>query len=172
MKKPIIFVIDDDPQVIRAIQRDLRQTYGKVYRILTAISGSEALESLKQLKLKNEVVAMFVSDQRMPVISGVEFLASAKKSFPNAKSVLLTAYSDIDAAINAINDVQLDYYLTKPWDPPEEKLFPILNDLLDDWQASYRPEFEGIKLIGFQWSPRSHAIKEFLTGNLIPYLWL
>lgn len=172
MKKPIIFVIDDDPQVLRALQRDLSRNYSSVYRILTAVSGVEALESLKQLKLKNEMIALFLSDQRMPGLSGVEFLASAKRSYPDAKTLLLTAYSDINAAIKAINDVQLDYYLMKPWDPPEEKLFPVLDELLDDWQAKYHPEFEGIKLIGFQWSPWSHAIKEFLTGNLIPYLWI
>jgi len=172
MGKPIIFAIDDDAQVIRAIERDLRMSYRKDYRILSAQSGQHALESIKQLKLKNESVAMFVSDQRMPEMSGVEFLTEAKEIYPEAKSVLLTAYSDIDAAIKAINDVQLDYYLMKPWDPPEEKLYPFLNDLLFDWQGSFIPEFEGIKVIGYQWSPRSHAVKEFLAGNLIPYLWL
>lgn len=172
MKKPIIIVVDDDAQVLRALRWDLGRNYGSAYRILTAVSGTEALESLKQLKLKNEMVAMFLSDQRMPKLSGVEFLASAKTSYPDAKTLLLTAYSDMGAAIKAINDVQLDYYLMKPWDPPEEKLFPVLDDLLGDWQAKYQPEFEGIKLIGFQWSPKSHAIKEFLAGNLIPYLWI
>ena len=171
MKKPIIFVVDDDPQVIRAIERDLRQNYRKDYRILSAESGKVALTALKKLRLKNDTVAMLISDQRMPVMSGVDFLNSAKKYYPDAKYVLLTAYSDIDAAIKAINDVQLDYYLMKPWDPPDEHLFPILNELLYDWQASYRPEFEGIKIVGYQWSPRSHTIKDFLAGNLIPYLW-
>lgn len=172
MKKPMIFAIDDDTQVLRAIERDLRKYYRKDYRIITAQSGKEAFESLKKLKLKNEITALFVSDQRMPEMSGVDFLTLAKDVYPEAKRVLLTAYSDTDSAIRAINDVQLDYYLMKPWDPPDEKLYPILNDLLEDWQAAYKPDFEGIKVVGYQWSPRSHAIKEFLAGNLIPYLWL
>ncbi|MGH7884888.1 MAG: FAD-dependent oxidoreductase [Thermodesulfobacteriota bacterium] len=172
MKKPIIFAIDDDPQVIRAIERDLRKSYSRDYRILSSVSGKKALENVKQLKLKNENVAMFVSDQRMPEVSGVDFLFEAKQSFPEAKSILLTAYSDTDAAIKAINDVALDYYLMKPWDPPEERLYPILDDLLDDWQAGFRPDFEGIKVLGYQWSPKSYAIKDFLAGNLIPYQWL
>ncbi len=172
MKKPMIFAIDDDTQVLRAIERDLRKYYRKDYRIITAQSGKEAFESLKKLKLKNEITALFVSDQRMPEMSGVDFLTLAKDVYPDAKRVLLTAYSDTDSAIRAINDVQLDYYLMKPWDPPDEKLYPILNDLLEDWQAAYKPDFEGIKVVGYQWSPRSHAIKEFLAGNLIPYLWL
>ncbi|MGH7806507.1 MAG: FAD-dependent oxidoreductase [Thermodesulfobacteriota bacterium] len=172
MKKPIIFAIDDDTQVLRAIERDLRRSYSKEYRILSAESGPEALESVKQLKLRNETIAMFISDQRMPEMEGVVFLAATKEYYPDAKRTLLTAYSDIDAAIKAINDVQLDYYLMKPWDPPEEKLYPVLNDLLDDWLNVFKPEFDGIKLVGYQWSPRSHAIKDFLTGYLIPYLWL
>ncbi len=172
MKKPIIFAVDDDPQVSKAINRDLRQAYRQAYRILGTESAPEALAALKDLKLKNEVVAMLVSDQRMPEMPGVDFLAAAKQYYPEAKRVLLTAYSDIEAAIKAINDVQLDYYLTKPWDPPEEKLYPVLNDLLEDWQAGYRPEFEGLKLIGYQWSPKSHRLKDFLAGNLIPYQWL
>ncbi|HWP91217.1 MAG TPA: FAD-dependent oxidoreductase [Thermodesulfobacteriota bacterium] len=172
MKKPIIFTIDDDPQVLRAIERDLRRSYSKDYRVLSAGSGPEALESVKQLKLRNETVAMFISDQRMPDMEGVVFLAATKEYYPDAKRTLLTAYSDIDAAIKAINDVQLDYYLMKPWDPPEEKLYPVLNDLLDDWLNVFKPEFEGIKVVGYQWSPHSHAIKDFLAGNLIPYLWL
>ncbi|MEW6144159.1 MAG: FAD-dependent oxidoreductase [Thermodesulfobacteriota bacterium] len=172
MKKPMIFAIDDDNSVIRAIERDLRKYYGKDYRILTAQTGEEALESLNRLKLRNEVVALFVSDQRMPGLSGVDFLVRAKDIYPDAKRALLTAYSDTDSAIKAINEVQLDYYLMKPWDPPEERLYPVLNDLLDEWQASYRPDFNGLKLVGYQWSPHSHAIKEFLAGNLIPYQWL
>lgn len=171
MKAPIIFAIDDDPQVLRAIERDLRRLYGKDYRIMSAESGLQALESVKQLKVRNEIIAMFVSDQRMPEMEGVEFLSATKEYFPEAKRTLLTAYSDISAAIKAINDVQLDYYLMKPWDPPEERLYPILNDLLDDWQGSFKPDFDGIKVIGYQWSPRSHTIKDFLAGNLIPYQW-
>jgi thioredoxin reductase (NADPH) len=127
---------------------------------------------VKRLKLGNEMVAIFLSDQRMPEMEGVEFLAATKEYYPDAKRALLTAYSDISAAIKAINDVQLDYYLMKPWDPPEEKLYPVLNDLLDDWISVFKPEFEGIKVVGYQWSPLSHAIKDFLAGNLIPYLWL
>ncbi|HSC33815.1 MAG TPA: FAD-dependent oxidoreductase, partial [Thermodesulfobacteriota bacterium] len=172
MKKPMIFAIDDDHAVIRAIERDLRKYYGKEYRVMTAQSGEESLESLSKLKLKNEVVALFVSDQRMPGISGVDFLVRAKDIYPEAKRVLLTAYSDTDSAIKAINEVQLDYYLMKPWDPPQEKLYPVLNDLLDEWHASYKPDFDGIRLVGYQWSPHSHAIKEYLAGNLVPYLWL
>lgn len=172
MKKPILLTLDDDQQVLRAIVRDLRAAYGKDYRILSTASASEALESLKDLKNKNEVVALFLSDQRMPEMLGVEFLQQAKEFFPDAKRVLLTAYSDTDAAIRAINDVQLDYYLMKPWDPPEEKLLPALNDLLDEWQSKHRPLFEGIRIVGFQWSPRSHQAKDFLSGNLIPYQWL
>ena len=172
MKRPIIFAIDDDPQVIRAIARDLRSEYKKDYRILSTDSSEEALNSLQELKKQGEEVAVFLSDQRMPDMLGVEFLQKAREFFPASKKVLLTAYSDIDAAIKAINDVQLDYYLTKPWDPPTEKLYPILNDLLEDWQSHYIPDYEGIKVIGYQYSPKSHEVKDFLAGNLIPYLWL
>ena len=172
MKRPIIFAIDDDPQVIRAIARDLRSEYKKEYRILSTDSTEEALASLKELKKQGEEVAVFLSDQRMPDMLGVEFLQKAREFFPASKKVLLTAYSDIDAAIKAINDVQLDYYLTKPWDPPSEKLYPVLNDLLEDWQSHYTPDYEGIKVIGYQYSPKSHEVKDFLAGNLIPYRWL
>lgn len=172
MKKPIIFAIDDDPQVLKAIVRDLRSEYRKDYRILATESAEEALSSLKDLKNKGEVIALFLTDQRMPEMLGVEFLAEAKTIYPDAKSVLLTAYSDIEAAIKAINDVQLDYYLLKPWDPPEEKLYPVLTDHLDEWQSNFKPPFQGIKIVGYQWSPKSHAIKDFLSGNLIPYQWL
>lgn len=172
MNKPIIFAIDDDAQVLRAITRDLRGKYRQEYRVLSTQSPNEALESLPELKQKGETVALFLSDQRMPDMIGVEFLEKAKALFPDAKRVLLTAYSDTDAAIRAINEVQLDYYLLKPWDPPEEKLFPVLDDLLEDWQGNFRPEFEGIKLIGYQYSPKSHIVKDYLAGNLIPYRWL
>jgi len=172
MKRPIIFAIDDDPQVIRAIARDLRREYKKDYRILSTDSFQEALQSLEELKKQGEEVAIFLSDQRMPEMLGVEFLQQAKDFYPKSKKVLLTAYSDIDAAIKAINDVQLDYYLTKPWDPPGEKLYPVLNDLLEDWQSQYIPDFEGIKIVGYQYSPKSHEVKDFLAGNLIPYQWL
>lgn len=171
-KQPIIFAIDDDPAVLKAVVRDLKNKYRKEYRVLSTESPQEALDSLAELKNKNETVAMFLSDQRMPDMLGVDFLERAKKSFPEARRVLLTAYSDIDAAIKAINDVQLDYYLMKPWDPPEEKLFPVLDDLLESWQGTYRPDFDGIKLVGYQFSPKSHTIKDFLSANLIPYQWL
>jgi thioredoxin reductase (NADPH) len=171
MTIPIIFVIDDDPQVLRAITRDLRTQFRQHYRILSTSSVKEALESLLDLKNKGETIAVFVSDQRMPEMEGVEFLQKAREFFPDAKRVLLTAYSDTDAAIKAINNVQLDYYLMKPWDPPEEKLYPVINELLDDWQSNYRPPFKGIKVIGYQFSPKSHEIKEFLSGNLVPYQW-
>lgn len=172
MKKPIIFAIDDDPQVIRAIARDLRNRYRRDYRIMSTDSPQEALEALPDLKKKEEEVAIFLTDQRMPKMLGVEFLEQARAYYPEAKKALLTAYSDIDAAIKAINDVQLDYYLSKPWDPPEEKLYPILDDLLDDWQSRYVPGFQGIRVVGYQYSPKSHRIKDFLAGNLIPYQWL
>jgi thioredoxin reductase (NADPH) len=172
MRLPIIVSIDDDPQVLQAIQHDLRQKYRKQYRVLATTSAKEALESLSELKKKGEEVALFLSDQRMPQMTGVAFLAEARKIFPNAKRALLTAYSDIDAAVRAINEVQLDYYIAKPWDPPEEKLYPILDDLLSDWQSNYRPTFEGLRLIGYQFSPQSHALKDFLAGNLFPYQWL
>jgi len=172
MKKPIIFALDDDPAVLRAVVRDLREAYKREYRILATESADEALDSLKELKNKGEVVALFLTDQRMPEMLGVEFLEKAKEYFPEAKRILLTAYSDTEAAIKAINEVQLDYYLMKPWDPPEEKLFPVINDHLDEWQSNFKPEFQGIKIVGYQWSPKSHMIKDFLSGNLIPYQWL
>jgi thioredoxin reductase (NADPH) len=171
-QQPIIFVIDDDQQVLRAISRDLKNHYRQDYRILSTASVKEALDSLLELKNKGEVVALFLSDQRMPEMEGVDFLCRTTTMFPNAKRVLLTAYADTDAAIKAINEVKLDYYLTKPWDPPEEKLYPILTDLLEDWQGHYRPDFRGIKVIGYQYSPKSHDIKEFLSGYLVPYLWM
>ncbi|AXT50946.1 response regulator [Aquimarina sp. BL5] len=172
MKKPIIFALDDDPQVLRAVTRDLKSEYRKEYRVMSTESANDALEALENLKKKNEVVALFLVDQRMPEMLGVEFLKKAKQFFPDAKKVLLTAYSDTDAAIRAINDVQLDYYLTKPWNPPEEKLYPTLNDLLDTWQINFQPEFDGIKVVGYQYSPKSHDIKDFLSGNLFPFQWL
>lgn len=172
MKQPIIIAVDDDAQVLRALTRDLRSQYRKEYKIMSTDSASEALDALKDLKQKNESVAMFVSDQRMPEMLGVDYLTEAKKIFPHAKRVLLTAYSDTDAAIKAINDVQLDYYLMKPWDPPEEKMYPVLTDLLEDWQMNNIPEFDGIRVIGYQFSPKSHEIKDFLSGNLHPYQWL
>lgn len=171
MNKPIIFSIDDDQQVLRAISRDLKTQYNSDYKIISTTSANEALEALTDLKNTGDTVAMFVVDQRMPEMEGVDFLQKAIKIYPDAKRVLLTAYSDTEAAIKAINVVQLDYYLTKPWNPPEEKLYPVINDLLDDWQSDYTPDFKGIKLIGYQFSPKSHEIKDYLAGNLMPYRW-
>jgi len=172
MNLPIIFTIDDDPQVLRAISRDLKKKYNGEYKILSTTSAHEALEILTDLKNSSDVIALFLCDQRMPEMEGVAFLEKAIKIFPEAKRVLLTAYSDTDAAIKAINEVKLDYYLIKPWDPPEEKLYPVINDLLDDWQGDYIPEFKGIKLVGFQFSPQSHLVKDYLGSNLIPYRWM
>jgi len=172
MSLPIIFCIDDDAQVLRAITRDLKSRYREGYRILSTTNIQEALDSLLDLNNKGESIALFISDQRMPEMPGVDFLAKALKYFPEAKRVLLTAYADKDAAIQAINAVKLDYYLIKPWDPPEEKLFPVIDDLLDNWQCDYHPVFKGIKVIGYQYSQRSHEIKDFLAGNLVPYQWL
>jgi thioredoxin reductase (NADPH) len=172
MKLPFILITDDDNQVLRAIQRDVRNKFREDYKILAIESAVETLEAVKELKSKNETVALFISDQRMPEMEGTALLEKAKAFFPDAKKVLLTAYSDIEAAIKAINTLKLDYYLLKPWSPPEEKLYPVIADLLEDWQNNFTPEFEGIKVIGYQWSPLSHKIKDFLTGNLIPYRWL
>ncbi|MDZ4767749.1 MAG: FAD-dependent oxidoreductase [Chloroflexota bacterium] len=170
--KPVIFLLDDDPEVLNAIQRDIRREFGKDYRVMRASAGSEALEALAQLKLRDDVVAFFLIDQRMPEMTGVEFLTEAMKFFPDARRALLTAYADTNAAIQAINAINLDYYLLKPWDPPEENLFPVVHDLLDGWQRNYRPEFEGVRIIGNRWSPQSHALKDFLARNRVPYRWL
>ena len=156
MAKPVIVAVDDDQVVLSAIQRDLRRQYGKEYRIVGADSGAAAIEALRQLQLRNDPVALLVADQRMPQMTGVEFLARAIELFPNAKRVLLTAYADTEAAIRAINDIRLDHYLMKPWDPPEERLYPVLTDLLDDWQAQFPPAFEGIRVVGHRWSPQAH----------------
>jgi len=172
MSLPIIFCIDDDAQVLRAITRDLKSRYRDRYRILSTTVVQEALESLLELNNKGEAVALFLADQRMPEMQGVDFLVKAIQYFPEARRALLTAYSDKDSAIKAINEVKLDYYLVKPWDPPEEKLFPVIDDLLHDWQCDYHPVFKGIKVIGYQYSQSSHEIKDFLAGNLVPYQWL
>ncbi|MEL6460287.1 MAG: FAD-dependent oxidoreductase [Cyanobacteria bacterium J06641_2] len=172
MMKPVILTVDDDPQVLQAVARDLRQQYGSDFRIMRADSGASALEILEKLKLRNETVALFLADQRMPHMSGVEFLEKGLEMYPDAKRALLTAYADTDAAINAINKTKVDYYLMKPWDPPQEKLFPVIDDLIDDWMAHFRPPFEGIRVIGNRWSPDSHQAKDFLARNQIPYEWL
>jgi thioredoxin reductase (NADPH) len=172
MTKPVIFSIDDDPQVLRAINRDLKTQYNNEYKIISTTSANEALEALTDMKNAGDTVALFLCDQRMPEMEGVAFLEKAKPIFPSAKRVLLTAYSETDAAIRAINNVQLDYYLLKPWNPPEEKLYPVINDLLEAWQSEYTPAYKGIRLIGYQFSPLSHAIKDYLASNLIPYRFL
>ncbi len=171
-RKPIILTVDDDEQVLRSLKRDLRNRYKDDFRIVTTTSAKEALEAVQDLKKKGETMALYLCDQRMPEMLGVDFLEQAKPMYPSAKRVLITAYSDTDAAIKAINDVQLDYYLLKPWDPPEEKLYPILDDLLEDWKLSYRPDFEGIRVVGYQYSPKSHNIKDWLAANLLPYQWI
>jgi thioredoxin reductase (NADPH) len=172
MSEPVIMTVDDDPQVCNAIERDLRRQYRPDYRIVKATSGQDGLNAADALKRRGDSVALFLADQRMPEMTGVEFLGQAVELFPAAKRVLLTAYADTEAAIKAINDVNLDYYLLKPWDPPDEKLYPVVSDLLEEWQAAYQPIFEGIRVVGNQWAPASHQVKEFLARNNIPYLWL
>jgi thioredoxin reductase (NADPH) len=172
MSLPIIFCIDDDVQVLRAITRDLKSRYRDSYRILSTTIVQEALDSLQELTNKGDSVALFLSDQRMPEMEGVEFLIKTMQFYPEAKRALLTAYADKDAAIKAINEAKLDYYLVKPWDPPEEQLFPVIDDLLSNWQCDYHPVFKGIKVIGYQYSQSSHELKDFLAGNLVPYQWL
>jgi thioredoxin reductase (NADPH) len=172
MAKPVVFTIDDDIEVLRAVERDLRRGYGLEYRVMRADSGSMALEALEQLKRRGEHSALFLVDQRMPGMNGVEFIAKAKELFPDAKRVLLTAYADTEAAIKAINDVQIDHYLLKPWDPPEEKLYPVLSDLLDDWQTAFRPAFEDVRVVGNSWNPAAYNIKDFLARNNVPYSWM
>lgn len=172
MAKPVIFSVDDDPAVLSAIARDLRRRYGEHYRVLRADSGVAALEALHELKQREEPLALFLVDQRMPQMNGVEFLTQAMRLYPEAKRALLTAYADTDAAIQAINTVAVHYYLLKPWDPPEEQLYPIIDDLLDDWQGNYRPAFEGVRIVGHRWSPESHQLKDFLARNHVPYQYL
>ena len=169
MSKPTIFAVDDDPQVLASVSRDLRRHFGEAYRIMRASSGGEALATLTEMKSRGDVVAGFVVDQRMPEMSGTEFLAEALGVFPDAKKVLLTAYADTEAAISAINDVGLDHYLMKPWDPPEEHLYPVLDDLLEDWQADTPAPYDGIRVIGIRWSPDSYDVKDFLSRNQVPY---
>ena len=172
MPDPVLLAVDDDRGVLRAIGADLRRQYGAHYRVLSADSGAAALDALQQLTLRDEAVALLLVDQRMPAMTGVEFLEQALKLFPDAKRVLLTAYADTNAAISAINAAKIDYYLLKPWDPPEERLYPVLTDLLDDWQASHRSPFGGVRVLGHRWSPASHEIKAFLARNHVPYQWV
>jgi thioredoxin reductase (NADPH) len=172
MEKPVILAVDDEPSVLAAVARDLRRHYGADYDVQRAGSGAEALDLVSELKLSSRTVALLLGDRRMPEVTGVEFLARAMEHFPEAKRVLLTAYADTDAAIRAINEVKLDHYLMKPWHPPEELLYPVLDDLLDDWRAGYQPVFEGVRIIGHRWSADGHRVREFLARNLIPYRWL
>jgi len=170
--KPVIMTVDDDPQVLAAVERDLRRHFGENYRIVRASSGMAALEAIRGFKQRDAPVALLLVDQRMPEMTGIQFLAEARKIYPDARKVLLTAYADIEAAIASINAVGLDYYLMKPWDPPEQNLYPVLDDLLDDWLATARLPYEGIRVAGALWSAHSHNVKDFLATNLIPYQWL
>jgi thioredoxin reductase (NADPH) len=172
MAKPILLSVDDDSDVLRAIERDLRSHYGAEYRVIGSDSPGSALDLLRQLKLRNDSVALLLADQRMPLMDGIGFLQEATKIYPDAKRALLTAYADTNAAIGAINQASINYFFMKPWDPPSEHLYPQLDDLLDDWQASYRPAFEGIRVLGTRWSPRSYELRDFLARNRVPYQWI
>jgi thioredoxin reductase (NADPH) len=172
MAKPILLSVDDDADVLRAIERDLRSHYGAEYRVIGSGAPDAALELLKQLKVRNDSVALLLADQRMPRMDGVTFLQEAMRIFPDAKRALLTAYADTNAAISAINDANINYFFLKPWDPPSEHLYPQVDDLLDDGRASYRPKFEGIRVLGTRWSPRSYELRDFLARNRVPYQWI
>jgi thioredoxin reductase (NADPH) len=172
MAKPILLSVDDDSDVLRAIERDLRSRYGAGYRVIGSDSPQAALEVLKQLKVRSDSVALLLADQRMPHMNGVEFLQEGMRIFPDAKRALLTAYADTSAAINAINQASIHYFFLKPWDPPSDHLYPQLDDLLDDWQATYRPTFQGIRVLGTRWSPRSYELRDFLARNHVPYQWI
>ncbi|HYL13370.1 MAG TPA: FAD-dependent oxidoreductase [Terriglobales bacterium] len=172
MPKPILLSVDDDSDVLRAIERDLRSQYGAEYRVIGSDSPEKALDILKQLKVRNDSVALLLADQRMPNMNGVEFLQEGMQIFPDAKRALLTAYADTSAAISAINEANINYFFMKPWDPPENNLYPQLDDLLDDWRASYRPAFEGIRVLGTRWSRPSYELRDFLARNHVPYQWI
>ena len=172
MPKPVLLSVDDDSDVLRAIERDLRSQYGAEYRVMGSDSPESALSILKQLKVRNDSVALLLADQRMPRMDGVQFLQEAMRIYPDAKRALLTAYADTNAAISAINEAGINYFFMKPWDPPADRLYPQLDDLLDDWQASYRPQFEGIRVLGTRWSPRSYELRDFLARNHVPYQWI
>jgi thioredoxin reductase (NADPH) len=172
MAAPAILAVDDDPEVLRAVARDLRRQYGNDYRVLRAASASEALDALEELQARGDAVALLLSDQRMPAMDGVAFLAEARRRFPDARRVLLTAYADTEAAIAAINRSQVDYYLLKPWDPPEECLYPVLDDLLAAWRAAYRPGYGGVRVVGSRWSAEAYTIKHFLARSGVPYAFL
>lgn len=172
MAKPALLTIDDNPDVLRAVERDLRRRYSDRYRVLAADSAAAGLDLLRRVEQRNEAVALLLVDYRMPQTNGLEFLGEALKITPDSKRVLLTAYADTDAAIRAINEVKLNHYLLKPWDPPEQNLYPVLDDLLEDWQSNFRPPFEGIRVLGTRWSPRAYDLREFLTRNRVPYRWM
>jgi len=172
MAKPILLAVDDDTSVLEAVVQDLRRKYGEKYRILRAASGQAALDICRQLKERNDVVALFLSDQRMPGMTGVDFLEAAIPLYPDAKRVLLTAYADTEAAIRAINSARIHYYLNKPWDPPEEKLYPVLDDLLTAWNDGHKPAYDGLQLVSTRWGAGDHEIRNFLSRNLIPFKWL
>ena len=172
MRKPVILTVDDDISVLEALVQDLRRHYGSGYRIIRATSGQSGMEVLEELKRRGEAIALLLSDQRMPGMSGVEFLEKSIALVPGAKRVLLTAYADTEAAIRAINAAKIHYYLTKPWDPPEERLYAVLDDLLESWSKDYKPPFQGIRVIGSRWLPAGHQIREFLSRNHVPYQWL
>jgi thioredoxin reductase (NADPH) len=172
MPKPILLSVDDDSDVLRAIERDLRSKYGAEYRVIGSDSPEGALTLLKQLKVRNDSVALLLADQRMPHMDGVAFLQEGMRIFPEAKRALLTAYADTNAAISAINEANINYFFMKPWDPPAEHLYPQLDDLLDDWRASFRPSFEGIRVLGTRWSPKSYELRDFLARNRVPYQWI
>src|SRR5574340_873075 len=169
MAKPTIMTVDDDAEVLLAVERDLRRRYADRYRVLRADSGMTALDSLRGLKQRDDSVGLLLADQRMPRMTGVEFLSEAMKLYPDARRVLLTAYADTDAAIRAINEAEVHHYLLKPWDPPEEHLYPVIDDLLDDWQAGFRPRrFDGVRVLGTRWSSQAYALRDFLARNQTP----
>src|SRR5580658_7205139 len=172
MARPILLAVDDDVNVLEAVVQDLRRQYGATYRVMRAASAQAALDTLAQLKSRQQPVALICSDQRMPGITGVEFLERSRELYPESKRVLLTAYADTEAAIQAINSARIHYYLNKPWDPPEEKLYPVLSDLLEDWNAGYQPPFEGLRVIGHRWSLKDHKVRTFLSSNHVPYRWM
>jgi len=172
MARPILLAVDDDVSVLEAVVQDLRRQYGAEYRVMRAASGQAALDTMIQVKARQEPLALIVSDQRMPGMTGVDFLERSRDIYPDARRVLLTAYADTEAAIQAINSARINYYLNKPWDPPEEKLYPVLNDLLEDWKAGFRPPFEGLRVIGSRWSLQDHRLRTFLSRNQVPYRWL
>src|SRR6478736_818199 len=172
MAKPILLSVDDDSDVLRAIERDLRSKYGAEYRVIGSDSPEGALDLLKQLKVRNDSVALLLADQRMPRMAGVEFLQQGMRIFPKAKRALLTAYADMNAAISAINKANIYYFFLKTWDPPDEHLNPRVDDMLDDWQATYRPTYDGIRVLGTRWSQLTYELRDFLARNHVPYQWI